>query len=378
MRQVKEIYRLIIHFLSRSENIEERKQLFDWFDHQSTNKIPKEHFSLIQTNAKKRLLNRITTREKKSGTIKYLRYSSTAAAILLISFCTYKYWPKTERIASEKILSSISSAGKNAIITLADGKQINLDQLPLNQRVQIGEIILQKDSLGKVSYLNASNNKPTVQKNSMHTPKGATYDLMLADGTLVTLNADSKLTYPTSFDDGNREVELEGEAYFHVQKTSNKSKFIVRTKSQRIEVLGTQFNVNAYTDNGKTQTSLEAGSVLVSLEPNPKYSIRLKPNEQAVLQNGEFRMHKINIDEVLSWKNGLFYFDGNNTAEVLQQIARWYNITITYKANNNKEQYTGKIPRNLSLNRLIELLNYADLTTKAILDKDNRINLIIT
>lgn len=378
MKQAKEIYRLITHFLSRSENIEERKQLFDWFDHQSTNKIPKEHFSLIETKAKKRLLNKIATREKRSGAIKYLRYGSTAAAILLISFCTYKYWPKTERIASEKLLSSISSAEKNAIITLADGKQIDLEKLPLNQRVQIGEIILQKDSLGKVSYLNVSNNRPTVQKNSMHTPKGTTYDLMLADGTLVTLNADSKITYPTSFDDGNREVELEGEAYFHVHKTSNKSKFIVKTKSQRIEVLGTQFNVNAYAENDKTQTSLEAGSVLVSLEHNPKYSIRLKPNEQAVWQNGEFSMHKINIDEVLSWKNGQFYFDGNNTAEVLQQIARWYNITITYKADNNKEQYTGKIPRNLSLDRLIELLNYADLRTRAVLDKENRINLIIT
>lgn len=378
MKQVKEIYKLITHFLSRSENIEERKQLFDWFDHQSKSKIAKEHFSLIQAKAKERLLNKISNQEKKSGIIKYLRYSSTAAAILLISFFTYKYWPKTELIASEKLLSSISSAGKNAIITLADGKQIDLDQLPSNQRVQIGEIILQKDSLGKVSYLNASNNKSTVQKNSMHTPKGTTYDLMLADSTLVTLNTDSKITYPTSFDDGNREVELEGEAYFHVRKTSNKSKFIVKTKSQRIEVLGTQFNVNAYAENGKTQTSLESGSVLVSLEHNPKSSIRLKPNEQAVLQNGAFSMHKINIDEVLSWKNGQFYFDGNNTAEVLQQIARWYNITITYKADNNKEQYTGKIPRNLSLDRLIELLNYADLRTKAVLDKDNRINLIIT
>ncbi len=87
---------------------------------------------------------------------------------------------------------------------------------------------------------------------------------------------------------------------------------------------------------------------------------------------------KINIEEALSWKNGQFYFNGNNTAEVLQQIARWYNITITYQANSNKEQYSGKIPRNLSLDKLIKLLNFADLNTKAVLDKDNKINLIIT
>ncbi|MGE8379282.1 MAG: FecR family protein, partial [Sphingobacterium sp.] len=187
-----------------------------------------------------------------------------------------------------------------------------------------------------------------------------------------------KISYPTSFDQGDREVELQGEAYFHVRKTSNQSKFIVKTQGQKIEVLGTQFNVNAYLGLGQTKTTLAEGAVLVTLEDPNKHAVRLKPNEQAILQQGKLNSHLVNIEEVLSWKNGQFYFNGSNTDEVMQQIARWYNIDISYKRDENKEQYTGKIPRNLSLNKLIELLNYADLNTKALVEKNNRIKLIIT
>lgn len=378
MKQVKELYRLITQFLSRSESIEERKKLFDWFDLQSADQIPEEQFSSIQKNVKNRLLNEIGVIEKKSSTLKYIRVISAAAAVLIIGFFAYNLWPSTENIASEELLASVPAGKERAIITLGNGKKIDLEQLHLNQRIQTGDVIIIKDGNGQISYHDAKSNKPIVQKNSMHTPKGATYDLTLSDGTLVTLNADSKITYPTTFSQGNRVVELQGEAYFHVRKTSNESKFIVKTKDQHVEVLGTQFNINAYPETGKTQTSLEEGSVLVSLEKNSKSNVRLLPNEQAVLKQGGLSVHKIDIEEALSWKNGQFYFNGNNTAEVLQQIARWYNITITYQANSNKEQYSGKIPRNLSLDKLIKLLNFADLNTKAVLDKDNKINLIIT
>ncbi|PUV22119.1 FecR family protein [Sphingobacterium athyrii] len=378
MKQVKELYRLISSFLSRAENIEERKQLFDWFDQQSADQIPEEQLSDIQQNVRNRLLNEIGTTERTSTTLKYLQYIGTSAAVLLIGFFAYNLWPSTENIASEELLASVPAGKERAFITLGNGKKIDLEQLNLNQHIQTGDVIIIKDGNGQISYHDAKSNKPIVQKNSMHTPKGATYDLTLSDGTLVTLNAESKITYPTSFTEGNRIVELQGEAYFHVRKTSNKSKFIVKTKDQHVEVLGTQFNINAYPETGKIQTSLAEGSVLVSLEKNNKSRVRLLPNEQAVLKQGGLSVHKIDIEEALSWKNGQFYFNGNNTAEVLQQIARWYNITITYKANSNKEQYSGKIPRNLSLDKLIKLLNFADLNTKAVLDKNNKINLIIT
>ncbi|RKE43530.1 FecR family protein [Sphingobacterium detergens] len=375
MKQVKELYRLISSFLSRSENIEERKQLFKWFDQQSTGQIPAEQFSTIQKNVKNRLLVEIGVIEKKSNNIKYLRIISTAAAVLIIAFFTYRYWPAAEHIASNKLLASIPPGSEKAIIILADGKQINLDELSPNQRIQVGETILTKDAHGKISYRNASTGKITPQQNTLKTPKGATYELVLADGTLVSLNTDSKLTYPSSFESGDRIVELEGEAYFRVTKTKDHKGFIVKTKNQQTRVLGTKFNINAYSDEEDVRTSLEEGSVIVSKQHS---AVKLRPNEQAFSENGKLRSKTINIDQVLSWKSGQFCFDGTNTSEVFKEIARWYDIDVTYNGTSNAGQYSGKIPRNLSLDKLIQLLNYANIQTKAIVGKNNRINLIIT
>lgn len=375
MMQVKKLYRLINKYLNRTENISERKQLFDWFEKQAADRIPEKQFSAIQENTRQRLLHEIGTKKQPSMMIKYIRYASTAAAVLLIGFAAYTYWPVTEHIASEKLLSSISPGRERAIITLADGKQIDLDSLPLNQSIQIGETILTKDARGKVSYRNARTGEVSVQQNTLKTPKGATYELVLADGTLVSLNADSKLTYPSAFENGDRIVELEGEAYFQVKKTKDHKGFIVKTGDQQTKVLGTKFNINAYSDNEGIRTSLQEGAVVVSRQNS---AVQLKPSEQAFVEGGKLRSRTVDIEQVLSWKSGQFYFDGHNTEEVLQQIARWYDIKVTYKANKNKEQYTGKISRNLSLDKLIELLNFADLKTKAVLDQDNKINLIIT
>ncbi|QIH31739.1 FecR family protein [Sphingobacterium sp. DR205] len=375
MKQVKELYRLISSFLSRAENIEERKQLFDWFDQQSADQIPEEQLSDIQQNVRNRLLTEIGVVEKKSSTIKYIRIISAAAAVLIIGFLSYIYWPAAEHIASNKLLASIPPGSEKAIITLADGKQINLDELSLNQSIQVGETILTKDAKGKVSYRNASTGKITTQQNTLKTPKGATYDIVLADGTLVSLNADSKLTYPSAFAYGDRIVELEGEAYFQVQKTKDHRGFIVKTGNQQIKVLGTKFNINAYSGDAGIRTSLEEGAVIVSQQNS---AVKLIPNQQAFAKDGKLQSKTINIDQVLSWKSGQFYFDGTNTEEVFNEIARWYDIDITYNKQGNAAQYSGKIPRNLSLEKLIALLNYADIKTKAIVGKNNRINLIIT
>jgi len=378
MNELNEVYKLISNFLNRKETVHGRKELFDWFDQQSRNDISEADFGNIQDNARKSIIKHIQSRKKKIILHPAIRYTGITATLLIIGFSILKFWPEPERLATVEQLASTTAGKEKAIIILGNGKQIDLEQLPLNQSIQTGDVIIKKDGNGQISYHDAKSGQISVQKNSMYTPKGATYDLTLSDGTLVTLNADSKISYPTSFDQGDREVELQGEAYFHVRKTSNQSKFIVKTQGQKIEVLGTQFNVNAYLGLGQTKTTLAEGAVLVTLEDPSKHAVRLKPNEQAILQQGKLNSHLVNIEEVLSWKNGQFYFNGSNTDEVMQQIARWYNIDISYKRDENKEQYTGKIPRNLSLNKLIELLNYADLNTKALVEKNNRIKLIIT
>ncbi|MGE8423205.1 MAG: FecR family protein, partial [Sphingobacterium siyangense] len=352
--------------------------LLDWFEKQSENGISETEFADIQNNAKKSLIKEIQNPTRKIIQLRTVRYIAIAASILLIGFSILQFWPKPEILATTAQLASIPPGKERAIIILGNGKRIDLEHLSLNQSIQTGDVIIKKDGKGQISYHDVKTGQISIQKNSMYTPKGATYDLTLSDGTLVTLNADSKISYPTSFDNGNTEVELQGEAYFHVQKTTNRSKFIVKTRGQKIEVLGTRFNVNAYPETDRTQTTLEEGSVVVSAQDVPQSNIYLKPNEQATLQHGTLNSRHIDLEEVLSWKKGQFYFNGNNTEEVMQQIARWYNIDITYRRSKSKEQYTGTIPRNLSLNKLIELLNYADINTKALVGDNSRIKLIIT
>ncbi|WP_333865813.1 FecR family protein [Sphingobacterium sp.] len=378
MNQMNEIYKQISVFLHRKDTVQERKELFDWFEKQSENGISEAEFADIQNNAKKSLIKDIQNPTRKIIQLRTVRYMVSAASILLIGFAALQFWPKPESLATTAQLASIPSGKERAIITLGDGKRIDLEHLSLNQSIQTGDVVIKKDGNGQISYHDVKTGKISIQKNSMYTPKGATYHLTLSDGTLVTLNADSKISYPTSFDHGDREVELRGEAYFHVRKTTNRSKFIVKTPGQKIEVLGTRFNVNAYPETDKTQTTLEEGSVVVSVPDAPQSNVYLKPNEQATLQHGTLNSRHIDIEEVLSWKKGQFYFNGNNTEEVMQQIARWYNIDIIYKRSKSKDQYSGTIPRNLSLNKLIELLNYADLNTKALVGDNSRIKLIIT
>ncbi|MDR3006584.1 MAG: FecR domain-containing protein [Sphingobacterium sp.] len=378
MNQMNEIYKLISIFLNRKDTVEEKKRILDWFEKQSENGISETEFANIQNRTKKSLLREIQHSEQKVTPLRTVKYIAIAASILLIGFSILKFWPKPEILATTEQLASIPPGKEKAIIVLGNGKHIDLEHLPLNQSIQTDNVIIKKDGNGQISYHDVKTRQVDIQKNSMYTPKGATYDLTLSDGTLVTLNADSKISYPASFNNEEREVELQGEAYFHVQKTSNKSKFIVKTRGQKIEVLGTRFNVNAYPETDKIQTTLEEGSVLVSARDVPQGNIYLKPSEQATLQHGVLNSQRVDIEEVLSWKKGQFYFNGNNTEEVMQQIARWYNIDITYHRSKDKEQYTGTIPRNLSLNKLIELLNYADLNTKALVGENSRIKLIIT
>lgn len=378
MNQMNEIYKLISVFLNRKDTVQDRKELLDWFEKQSENGISETEFADIQNNAKKSLIKEIQNPTRKIIQFRTVRYIAIVASILLIGFSILQFWPKSEILATTAQLASIPPGKERAIIILGNGKRIDLEHLSLNQSIQTGDVIIKKDGKGQISYHDVKTGQISIQKNSMYTPKGATYDLTLSDGTLVTLNADSKISYPTSFDNGNREVELQGEAYFHVQKTTNKSKFIVKTRGQEIEVLGTRFNVNAYPETDRTQTTLEEGSVVVSAQDVPQSNLYLKPNEQATLQHGTLNSRHIDLEEVLSWKKGQFYFNGNNTEEVMQQIARWYNIDIIYKRSKSKEQYTGTIPRNLSLNKLIELLNFADINTKALVGDNSRIKLIIT
>lgn len=372
MKQIKQLYQQLTNFLSTKE--QGRREVTTWYDELSV-ESPKEESTVrdIQLRAKDRVFETLR-REKIQLQLKRLYRGTAAAAVVLGGYFVWNTLTQPE-VATPEQLAQVEPAKQRAIIVLEDGKEIDLDQLAINQSLQVGQTLITKDEQGKIRYHNAIDGKEKIQYNSLRIPKAATYQLTLVDGTRVTLNSDSKLTYPSSFDAGDRIVQLEGEAYFEVTRTSNKSRFIVEVKNQKIQVLGTKFNVKAYPQDEKEQTTLAEGSVQVSLAGR---KAMLKPHQQASSIGNSLETKAVNIDDVLSWTKGQFCFDGSNTVEVLQEIGRWYDIDIDYANKNSTAQYIGKIPRNLTLDQLIQLLNYAELRTKAVVGNDKRINLIIT
>jgi len=161
--------------------------------------------------------------------------------------------------------------------------------------------------------------------NTVSTPKGGQFKIILPDGSLVWLNADSQLKFPSAFIGADRKVELEGEAYFEVAK--NKSlPFKVITRKEEIEVLGTHFNVNSYGEEETSSIALLEGKVKVAIS-STDFDF-LAPGQQAVVKNGSMTIHPVNLSEAVAWKNGEFMFNDENMKSVMQKIARWYDIEM--------------------------------------------------
>src|SRR5690606_18957184 len=157
---------------------------------------------------------------------------------------------------------------------------------------------------------------------TLTTPRGGQYQTTLSDGTKVWLNAGSSLRYPLHFPTDKRVVTLEGEAFFEVSHDT-KRPFTVRVADTEIEVLGTQFNVNSYRN---VTTTLVAGSVKIANDTGQQL---LKPGQEARVEE-HITVHAADIDKVTAWKNGYFHFKDDNMMEIMDQLARWYDVDVTY------------------------------------------------
>lgn len=193
----------------------------------------------------------------------------------------------------------------------------------------------------------------TIVRNILSTPQNATAEVTLADGTEVTLNAGSRLVYPQSFRGKTREVELQGEAYFKVRHDA-KHPFVVRAGNVSTKVLGTEFNVRAYTANDTHVTLLE-GSVLVSSVAASK---RVKPGEDAAFDGSSLHVSTVDTEEYTAWKQGEFYFDNVSMVDVAKEIGKWYNVSVIFQnADKMQTRIFFAAPKDVSLQELVEVLN---------------------
>lgn len=292
---------------------------------------------------------------------KKLWLSISIAASVLIA-CTlggyFYFFPQHPASQNLPVLAKDIVPGKNAAtLILANGKKIALDEVHNGELAREAGVVITKTSDGQLIYEVKDQGDATgFQTNTLKTARGETYQIRLPDGTQVWINAASSLTYPASFAAlKTRTVTLNGEAYFEVSKDASHP-FIVKTAQQNLVVLGTHFNVNSYTDEGQTLTTLLEGSVKINEQT------LLKPGEQAQLSaNGNMRVGKANIAEAIGWKNGFFLFEEDDLPTVMRQISRWYDMDVKYEGKIPKASFDGKVYRNLNLSKVLEVLKYADV-----------------
>jgi hypothetical protein len=297
------------------------------------------------------------------------RWIAIAASILLFIsigsyFAIHKKVMPPQQLAKNRALKNDIKSNNKATLTLANGKKIVLDDARNGKLAVQGNVAITKANDGRIIYDTTGKVLRTVATgpiayNTITTPKGGQYQVILPDGSFVMLDAASSITYPSAFTGKKREVQLMGQAYFEVAKDPAKPFRVNVDNKQQIEVLGTHFNIQAYQDDGNIKTTLLEGSV--KLVYSNKQAI-LKPGQMAINDPGKSLLIKeADIYEVMAWKNNLFIFNNENIKSIMKRLARWYNVDVVFDGDMEKVNFYGNYSRAKSLSNL---LKYIELTEK--------------
>ena len=264
-------------------------------------------------------------------------------------------------VAARKSLVHDRAPGRNvAVLTLADGSSITLDSAHNGVLAQQGAARVTKSGNGELAYQPAKGAGTVAVYNTLTTPRGGQYRLLLPDGSQVWLNAASSISYPTAFTGSERSVTITGEAYFEIAANAAMP-FRVHVNAPQgqkdIRVLGTHFNVKAYSDETTVTTTLLEGSVQLG------NAAPLKPGEAGQWRaDGTMQVNPhANIEEAVAWKNGLFHFEGADVAEVMRQLSRWYDVDVVFKGKLPDAKFEGEIPRNSNLTEVFKILQLSNV-----------------
>ena len=276
--------------------------------------------------------------------------------ICLSAFAFWFYSSSTNSSDKLTVLSAekadVKPGGDKAILTLADGSVIDLTERATGEIASQGGMVVTKTEDGQLVYhLENEGLNSEIAYNSIATPRGGQFAVVLPDGSRVWLNADSKLKYPTSFKGDSRTVELIGEGYFEVER-DEKRPFRIKSKDQVVTVLGTKFNINSYEDESFMRTTLLEGSVQVE---KGQQSLILKPGEQARVKES-IQVAKVNTLHSMAWKNGDFIFRNESIRDIMRQVSRWYDVEIEYQGGNESLRFGGIVSRAKDLSAVLTML----------------------
>ncbi|NHA07441.1 DUF4974 domain-containing protein [Mucilaginibacter sp. HC2] len=300
--------------------------------------------------------------KRKMARYRWLQVAAVLAAVLFagIFFIQRKKNHETDTVKLTNKVAPILPGGNKAYLTLANGSRIVLDDAQNGKLATRPGVTISKTGNGMLVYhfTNSKNNNTAAvmpEFNTITTPRGGQYQVVLEDGTRVWLNAASSIKFPQAFTGTTREVELSGEAYFEVAK--NKAKpFIVQANGTKVQVFGTHFNINAYADNNSITTTLLEGSVRMS---SGSSAVMLLPGQQgdAVINGSAIKVSPADIQQTMAWKNGLFIFHDLNITEVMKQVGRWYDVDVEYSDDDaKKNEFGGTISKYKNINELLDVM----------------------
>lgn len=287
------------------------------------------------------------------------------AAILLVTV-SFGLWAvknrqaiKNNNLQTKAQKPKILSGGNNAYLTMADGRVITLNnaqngELAMQSGIQISKA---KDGMLVYKFMNNKKRGAANALNTITTPRGGQYQIVLSDGTKVWLNAASALSFPVTFATNKRNVKLSGEAYFEVAKDRTKP-FTVEANGTKVQVLGTHFNVSAYSSDASVSTTLVEGSVRL-IKQNA--TAMLAPGQNGVTLNGQaaIKVEQADVEQAMAWKNGYILFNNTRFKDIMDQASRWYNVDVVYEGDIPDQLFNGKISK---YNDIDELLTNIELT----------------
>ncbi|WP_411273003.1 FecR family protein [Daejeonella sp.] len=360
---------LLDKYISGKASPEEEQQLLNFYG--SFNKSDKDQIDRDISSLDDKIYNRIMggieiESPAPTNPIRIFRNLSIAATLIVAAAVSLYFYNKEEKVEPEYFTeispkNDILPGENKAILTLADGSRISLDDAAKGFVASQGNTSITKTEDGQIVYLKNQagilGTNGASAANTIQTPKGGRYKISLPDGSKVWLNSASSLTYPTTFTSAERKVKLRGEAYFEIAR--NKSRpFRVESNNQVVEVLGTHFNINSYENEDFIKTTLLEGSVRIILNSAKPNAQLLKPGEQSLTSasHSDIKVQHTDTEKAIAWKNGYFKFKNTPIMEIMKEIERWYDVELVYDGKLAPDEFTGYISTDVKISGVLKML----------------------
>ncbi|MFD2556892.1 FecR family protein [Sphingobacterium tabacisoli] len=352
MMTKREIKKLLRRYTSGAASRSERDAVESWYTSvEYDNRLQVQEYE----QAKESVWNNINPHQRSRR--RFLRYAGIFIMLCSISLLYYSIY-RDNTVDTLAETSEITPGGNRAVLVLGSKDSVNLSQLTTGDIIRHEGIKIEKLSDGTISYETDSTTNDIASINKLIVPRGGQYRIVLSDGSIVSINSESTIEFPSQFTGNERRIKMLGEGYFEVAKNKNKP-FIVESKGQKVTVLGTKFNIKAYPNDTHTLTTLLEGKVEVSFS---KGNAILLPGDQSIFDGKNIKILSAKTASEISWKDELFVFDSEPLESIMQKIARWYDVDIVFDNRElEKKQFTGTISKH---NQIGQVLNLLEMTGK--------------